>query len=421
MAEVKDVTAGVSMKSYKDDTVIPGINTENAIKKTPIVGDAVQLGKDSVAAYKQVFDSKTQADGADIAMGVTTIAMDARTLIQSGSQTIVDIATDPLGWLIGQGLSFLINVVQPVQDAIHFVSGDGPALSKAAENFGALAKALQEMSVNFDQVADERLAGWAGDAGTAAKKGLAEFSSGINGVAAKAGDMAQMLQLNSMLMTFIEELIKAILTEVISWLITLWVPAIAAAVPTCGASTAAAGAATPPKVAATATKTTGFVNRLRKILSDVLAWLRKMQAKLADSKMGKFLTDGNRATDRFADRMANTKSGKGYVDALLGEKGMLGKRLDTPRPVFNATKDAVDVDATLRREMARDVGKAATDGVVKGLTGATTGDWQDKRGKAILDASGKVIGYAKGFKTAADHGDRGQEQSDQETKGDLDF
>ncbi|WP_410601121.1 WXG100 family type VII secretion target [Amycolatopsis sp. lyj-90] len=421
MAEVQDVTAGMSMKSYQDDTVIPGINTENAIKKTPIVGDAVQLGKDSVSAYKQVFDGKTQADGADIAMGVTTIALDAKTLIQSGSQTIVDIATDPLGWLIGQGLSFLINVVQPVQDAIHFVSGDGPALSKAAENFGALAKALQDMSVNFDQVADERLAGWAGDAGTAAKKGLAEFSSGMNGVAAKAGDMAQMLQLNSMVMTFIEELIKAILTEVISWLITLWVPAIAAAVPTCGASTAAAGAATPPKLAATATKTTGFVNRLRKLLSDVLAWLRKMQAKLADSKMGKFLTDGNRATDRFADRMKDTKSGKGYVDALMGEKGMLGKRLDTPRPVFNATKDAVDVDATLRGEMLRDVGKAAKDGVVKGLTGSTTGDWQDKRGRAILDAGGKVIGYVKDGKKAVDHGDRGQEQSDQETKNDLDF
>ncbi|MFK0243384.1 WXG100 family type VII secretion target [Amycolatopsis azurea] len=421
MAEVQDVTAGMSMKSYKDDTVIPGINTENAIKKTPIVGDAVQLGKDSVSAYKQVFDGKTEADGVDIAMGVTTIALDAKTLIQSGSQTIVDIATDPLGWLIGQGLSFLINVVQPVQDAIHFVSGDGPALSKAAENFGALAKALQDMSVNFDQVADERLAGWAGDAGTAAKKGLAEFSSGINGVAAKAGDMAQMLQINSMVMTFIEELIKAILTEVISWLITLWVPAIAAAVPTCGASTAAAGAATPPKLAATATKTTGFVNRLRKLLSDVLAWLHKMQAKLADSKMGKFLTDGNRATDRFADRMKNTKSGKGYVDALMGEKGMLGKRLDTPRPVFNATKDAVDVDATLRREMLRDVGKAAKDGVAKGLTGSTTGDWQDKRGRAILDAGGKVIGYVKDGKKAADYGDRGQEQSDHETKNDLDF
>ncbi|MFI9452553.1 hypothetical protein [Amycolatopsis sp. NPDC052450] len=151
-------------------------------------------------------------------------------------------------------------------------------------------------------------------------------------------------------------------------------PEIAAAVPTCGASTAAAGAATPPKLAATATKTTGYVIRLRKLLSDVLAWLRKMQAKLAGSKMGKFLTDGNRATDRFADRMTNTESGKGYVDALMGGKGMLGKRLDTPRPVFNATKDAVDVDATLRGEMLRDVGKAAKDGVVKGLTGSTTGD-----------------------------------------------
>jgi hypothetical protein len=409
MASVNDVTQGMQMKSYQGDDVVPGLNTENLVKKAPVVGGGVQTVKDAMALG-------SAADGAELGMGIATVAVDATTFVQSASSTIVDIATDPLGWLVGQGLSFLVNVVQPVQDAIHFVSGDGPALGKAAENFGTIAKGLQEMAVNFAAVADEKLAGWEGDAGNAARRGLGEFANGINGTAAKAGDLARMLQISSMLMTFIEELIKAILTEVITWLIILWVPAIAAAVPTFGASTAAAGAATPPKVVATTGKTAKQVNKLRELLTKVLEWLRKMQAKIAGTKLGKLvLGDGNAVTG-FASR-----DGKGLVDSMWAEKGMLGKKIAEAPSVLNKTKDAVDLDATLRQGALRDTLEAAGENAVKGVTGVKPGDFGANPGKAITDVTGKVVGYAKDGKKIYDHGERGLDQPDEETARDLDF
>ncbi|MER6794169.1 hypothetical protein [Amycolatopsis mediterranei] len=75
-------------------------------------------------------------------------------------------------------------------------------------------------------------------------------------------------------MSFAEDLVKAILTEFVTWLILLWVPALAAAVPTCGASLSAAAPVTEVKAAQTTAKTTRKVNKLRELLQKVLDWLR---------------------------------------------------------------------------------------------------------------------------------------------------
>lgn len=413
MAEVNDVTQGIEIKSYRGDDVVPGVNSENVVKKAPVIGDGVTTVKDTISVIGQI--GGPNPDAAEIGMGIATIATDATTFVQSASQTIVDIAKDPLGWLVGQGLSFLINAVQPVQDAIHFVSGDGPALSKAAENFGAIAKGLQEQSVNFAQVADEKLKGWRGEAADAARKALGEFANGINGTAAKAGDVAQMLQISSMLMTFIEELIKAILTEVITWLIILWVPAIVAAVPTFGASTAAAGAATPPKLGATAAKTTEKVNKFRELLNKLLAWLRKLQTKLADTKLGSSFLGKEKSLD-----LLNDRKGKGLVDTMWGKNGMLGKPMRDAKHVMTES-GATDIDATLRQGAANAIGKGAVQSAVKGAIGAKPEDFGKAKGKALTDVAGKIVGYGKDGKKIYDYGNAGEEQSTEETQKDLDF
>ena len=160
MADVSDVTSDMKIETGDPDDVVPGINSENVVKKAPVVGDGVTMVKDGISVFKQLTDPKSDADVADVSLGVASLANDAASFVKSASDTIADIATDPLGWLVGQGLSFLINAVQPVQDAIHFVSGDGPALGKAAENFGTIAKGLQDMAVNFAQVADQNLTAW---------------------------------------------------------------------------------------------------------------------------------------------------------------------------------------------------------------------------------------------------------------------
>ena len=63
--------------------------------------------------------------------GVSALSSEGSALINGLVEAGQGLAMDPLGWLVGQGLNFLISVVQPLEDAIHFVSGDGPALQQA--------------------------------------------------------------------------------------------------------------------------------------------------------------------------------------------------------------------------------------------------------------------------------------------------
>jgi hypothetical protein len=396
MAEFQDVASGVGVKSDDPATVL-GVNVENAVKATPFAGSAVTVGKDVGSVYQAV--TAPHPDGVDIALGVATIASDTTSFIQSGASTITDIATDPLGWLVGQGLNFLISAVQPIQDAIHFVSGDGPALATAAGNFGAIATGLDELAKNFAAVADTSLAAWKGDAGDAARRSLGEFAHGIAGVSAKSGDMARMLQLSSMLMSFVEDLIKAILTELVTWLIMIWIPALAAAVPTCGASVATAGTASEVKLGTTTAKTTQKVSKVRELLQKILDWLRKMKAKLAATKLGQVFAEGKTA-DKLKE-IAEGNAGKSMAGKLTGAEGMIGKR---------AGKNALS-------EIAKKGGEAAAKGVF-GFNPAKPGD---NPAKTLNDHLGKLTSHVKNAKKASDYDETGRNQSDEETREDLDF
>lgn len=408
MAEVEDVASGITVKPAAPETVL-GVNVGNAVKAAPFTGGAVTAGKDVVSVTKAVF--APQPDGADITLALGSLATDTASFIQSSSSALTEIATDPLGRLVGQGLNFLVNAVQPIQDAIHFVSGDGPALGVAAENFGAIATGLDRLAKNFAQVADESLKDWEGDASDAAKTALGEFAHGIEGVAGKSGDLARMLQLNSMLMSFVEDLVKAILTEFVTWLILLWVPALAAAVPTCGASLSAAAPATEVKAAQTTAKTTQKVNKLRELLQKVLDWLRTLQQKFASTTLGKSLT-----------KIAKENEGKDLLQKATGDQGMLGKRWAKAfeNPVLDAA-GKVDYRQTMLRAGAGEALKKGGEAAVKGVQGFDPANPGDNPAKTVNDHLGKLTSHAKNAKKASGYDQTGRDQPDGETREDLDF
>src|SRR5206468_3967685 len=118
-----------------------------------------------------------------------------------------------------------------------------PALGRGAGNFNSIAKGLGKFSEQFTKDVKNSLKDWHGDAADAAGRKLGQFAQGVTGIAGQAGEIAQLLQVSSMIMTVIEDFIKALLTEFITWLIMIWIPALAAAVPSFGSSTAAAGVA----------------------------------------------------------------------------------------------------------------------------------------------------------------------------------
>jgi hypothetical protein len=317
MAEQKsNVTEGAEKLTGKVEITVGEKTTgQKMAEASPFYGSYLKTS--------EALGKATENGGAD----VTSLASEGVAFLGSIGSAATGFAQDPLGWLVGQGLNFLISVVQPLEDAIHMVSGDGPALQQAAENFGAIAKGVAELRTKFDQELQSSVQSWGGNSAEVASTKLGEFAGGIDGVAGQAGEMAQLLQLSSMVMTIIEDVIKAILTELITWLIMIWIPALAAAVPSFGSSTAAAGAATGVRVATTGSRVSRIVARLRQLLAKIMEFLRNLGSRfknvgtafkrsMQNKQVGSVVADGLK---EMGDKSAMVK--------LWSKGGMIGERV----------------------------------------------------------------------------------------------
>jgi hypothetical protein len=324
MAEEKTSAGGVEITTGEKDV------GQKALEAVPTLGNAIK-------SYEALGKLSDGADGSE----VSALASESAGLLQSLGTAALGLATDPIGWLVGQGLSFLISVVQPLEDAIHFVSGDGPALSQAAENFNAIGKGVLELRKTFDEDLKASLQSWGGDASETAGTKLGEFAKGVDGVAGQAGEVAQLLQISSMVMTVVEDFVKALLTELITWLIMIWIPALAAAIPSAGASTAAAGTATAARAAATGGRVSRMVSKLRGLLDKFMAFLRSLRTRMGNLRTGFQRSMANKQVNsHFAD-ISRELGDKSAITKLWGKDGLVGSRVQDGfgKSMLNTTRD----------------------------------------------------------------------------------
>ncbi len=252
-------------------------NADRAIGHVPVVGTVYKSGK-SIAAHAQ---QAVNADNpAELASAGAALVGDGAAFVGAAAADVVTFAMDPIGWLVSHGLNMLLELVQPLQDALHQVTGDGPAIGHASDNFVTIAQGFVALADDFEKTGDTALKDWIDDAGNAAKEALGDFSAGIRGIGSAAGSVAEVLQMWSMVMVVIEEVIKAIITELVSWLITIWLPALAASVISFGGSVAAAMTASIAKAASVLKKVTGYLGRFGKLLDTFIDFLAKYSTKV---------------------------------------------------------------------------------------------------------------------------------------------
>jgi len=399
LAEVEDVTQDVNIETSNDSGLI---NTGAIAENTPVVGSAVDL--------VSKFCEGPGEDAAQANDWTRTLAIDSTAFISEVGGLALDIASDPLGWLIEQGLDFLMSVVQPLDDMLKMVTGDGPALEQAAGNFGQIGQAFEAMSQDFPSVSNEALASWQGDSANAAGARLASFADGVAGVASKAGNVAEVLKQSAMVMQVIEEVIKAIITEFVKWLILTWVPALLAAGPTFGGSTAAAGAATGVRAGTTVADTSQKVSKLQQLINKIKDWFAKIK-----------------------DSFKSLGSSQGLKDAAMNslEKGGLAKTRDLVDEATGKVTDRV-VEQVSKGEAAKQVAGnvlqagaeeaiTQTTGVdVDGLTKVADGEVGALPG-VVKTANDHYMGAKEDAEENAEYRNIGEQQSDSRISGNLDF
>ncbi|MFD5831453.1 WXG100 family type VII secretion target [Lentzea sp. NPDC060358] len=374
MAE-EDYTAGSGDQQVK---ITVGEKTlgEKAEENTPIWGNFVK--------------AKEAAGDAGETGGVAGLSAEGSALVSSVVEFGQGMMLDPIGFLVGQGLNFLISVVQPLEDAIHFVSGDGPALQQAGENFGAIAQGIADLSTRFTEDLQSTVTTWGGEASEAAASKLGEFASGIDGVAGQAGELAELLMMSSMVMQVIEDVIKAILAELITWLIMIWIPALAAAIPSAGASTAAAGAATGVRVASTASRVSRIVAKLRGLLTKIMDFLRSLASRAKNLGAGfkRAMADkkvrSQEATDALRGKTKWEKFTSNPLTRLNSHDGVVGERMKNG--FGRSMADAVGNEALAQANPYHEKGLRNTSITQKGTEYGETGtDHSKQRIEGYLD------------------------------------
>ncbi|MGW9476697.1 WXG100 family type VII secretion target [Saccharomonospora azurea] len=381
MTEVTDIAGSVELKG--DAATSFGDAALDFAKQTPVAKQAIK-GYETVTNIWQGLPE--DPDVADIMLHAGDVVTDAAGFTAECAMEAGMAVLDPVGWLVSNGLNMVLHLVTPLQDALHMVSGDGPALSTASDDFAAIGNGLVQYAGEFVRVADESLAEWEGEASDTARQALADFAKGIEGVATSAGGVAEILKMSSMLMTVVEEVIKAIITELVTWLIWIWLPALAASVVSLGSSVAAAMSASVAKAASTFSRVTSKMGKLGKLLDKILEFFQKFGSKLV----------------------------------ALGEKlGVQPKNyganvLDTVAEVGRGGAMRTAVTESLKKG----AGKLMESTMGIDPTGAPGNGYQ--AGKTVVDHYGKLVDHVTDLKDAGDKGNTGSGATADETRDLLD-
>jgi len=291
-------TAPVKVVQGAADTFRAGFQIGSDIAE----GDLQALGRDSWEALN------TALGFADEAAGV-----------------IGGLVADPIGWLISNGVSFLLSWIEPLNELLELVTGDSEALDNAATAFNRLGADIEKLRVETEQLLSDGLSDWEGPAAAAAGKALAEFRDGMSGTAGATGQIAALLSVSSAVMTVVKDVISSIISDLVEWMIVTWLAALAASTVTLGGSVAGAEAATAAEAGMATSKGSRWVQRLQSIIDKLKGLIDKIKAFI--TRIPSKLVDGTLAENVGKDAARAIAGGEASVGKTIIDKmgGKLGK------------------------------------------------------------------------------------------------
>lgn len=235
---------------------------------TPVSGPLDPTAVEDLPIYSQANDLATAIGEGDIAAisgGIMELAGEVGFLV-----------VDPIGFLVSNGLAFLIDWIQPLEDAFGLVTGNPERLGADAERWKEITTELGNLVKELNEAVNTDLATWSGPAADAARARLAEFAHAIEGVANDVNGIGVILDLSVALMEIAQELILTIIAEFVTWLVITWLAALAAAAPTFGGSTAAAGAATAGEAAVATSRTALALQKITRVMGKLKVVLQRV-------------------------------------------------------------------------------------------------------------------------------------------------
>jgi len=191
---------------------------------TPVVKSVYKTAED---IYGTIAGDDRMASAAGLAGDIYTLGLDAMLAVR-----------DPVYALVNAGLSIVLELVDPLQEMLHAVSGDPDEMQVQIDVWGQVAEALSALKDETADAVNSHLTAWTGEAADAAFNQLSGLEASAYAAAHEVEGVQQLLEWSKLLAETIEAVIRSIIAELVSWLIMRGLVALASSAFTFGASVA---------------------------------------------------------------------------------------------------------------------------------------------------------------------------------------
>lgn len=257
-----------SPSTYHGDLGVTDAWDSNYVGNIPLSG-----------AAQNMYNGAVDGDIQTLAMGVAEFGGNA-----------IAAAADPINWLLSAGLAFLIDVVQPLEDALSMVTGNYERMGEFTGKWNQIGAALVPLGDAVQQAAADGLIEWTGKDADAAKVRLEEFGEAIKASGSEATKVSSLLNILASLMSAAQQIIIGLIAQFVEWLIITWTAALASAGVTFGGSTAAATSVTTLHATTNCSRAVRIIDRVVEFLNKIGQVLRKVLPGFVKSNVAKNFT-----------------------------------------------------------------------------------------------------------------------------------
>ncbi|MBF6425281.1 RHS repeat protein [Nocardia cyriacigeorgica] len=300
--------------------------------------------------------------------------------IAAAGMEVAAMVVDPIGTLAGFGVSFLIEHVQPLSDALDWVAGDPDQITAYAKTWENVATQVSSAVDTHKQAVEADIANWSGASASAYRARAAETSDALAAASAAATAASQAIEMAGGIVAAVRMTVRDIVAQAVGRL-AVWA----------AEAVFSLGTATPVIAAQAATfvaKTMTTIARLFSKVASTFAKLKPLLAKLNDAwqAIARTLGKGGKSTP------SSTKKSS----------------TDTTTASTDSPKKTTDPDSPSKPgDKSPDTTPASTDPPSK------TGDPDTQR---TPDSSGKPENQAKADEGAGDKATEGGPKNTQDDK-----
>ncbi|AXB41787.1 RHS repeat-associated core domain-containing protein [Amycolatopsis albispora] len=205
---------------------------------------------------------------------------------------VLSLVVDPIGTLASYGVSWLIEHVQPLKEALDWLAGDPPVIQSFSDTWANVAAEVNAIAGDLGNEVTNGTAGWQGEGADAYRGAAAEQADALAGAASLADGISAGVMIMGTVVAAVRELVRDLVAELVGKLIT-WALEAAG---TLGFATPVIAVQATTAISKTITKISDFIRKLVKTIGNVSPKIRKIIDKLGEiiEKLSKMLRKGGK-------------------------------------------------------------------------------------------------------------------------------